>query len=100
MFESISPARLKVLLGAMQVTSFLYPGMTLPRGVWTWPRRSRSQCISSEMTHISCFSSMPASLWSSWGVQTRPLGLCGSQWMKSLVFSSAQRRSRSSQSML
>ena len=70
------PARLNVLLGAINVTVFsAIFSESDAIGVWVNPGSTRSQCISSEMIRILFFRQISARLLSSSGVHTLPTGL-------------------------
>ena len=100
MLEVFIPARLKVLLGAVQTTiRSAYSGATFMIGMNVTPRRIRSQWISSQMIHLSYFLQISTVFLSSSSVQTRPVGLCGLHTTRTLFAGSAIFLSRSSKSI-
>ena len=76
-----SPARLKVLLGAISVTlRCSISGFSDAIGMWRLSRsRIRSQWISSDTTINCCFSAIPASCCNASSRYIAPPGLCGLQ---------------------
>ena len=99
MFDCNSPAILKVLLADMAVTRRGYSGIILPIGICLFPRLSRSQCISSEITHRLFFSAISAMRLSSASVHMRPVGLWGLHSSSMAADGSPALLSRSSKSI-
>ena len=97
MVEDWRPARLKVLLGAMQVVvTAAISGETEAMQVCLWPSSIRSEWISSEMISTPWRRQISPIVRSSSGVHTRPTGLWGLQRMKNLqplAFSSKSAKS-------
>ncbi len=84
--ETLRPARLKVLLGAIRVmVRRSISGASEAIGTWRWPPKSRSQWISSAMIGMSRSRQIRAIPASSSRVKTRPTGLCGLQRMNARV---------------
>ena len=84
--EHLSPARLKVLLGAMSViVRSAISGSSDAIGVWRLPPRVSSQWISSATIASPRRRQICARLMSSSRVKTRPTGLCGLQSRKKRV---------------
>ena len=84
--EHLSPARLKVLLGAMSViVRSAISGSSDAIGVWRLPPRVSSQWISSATIASPRRRHTWARLVSSSRVKTRPTGLCGLQSRKKRV---------------
>ena len=100
MLETCSPARLKVLLGAVHTTQRCASSGTTCGNTWcTTPSRVKSQWISSEITLTPCLAQISPMRRSSSSRHTRPTGLCGLHSRKALTFCSAALRSKSAKSI-
>ena len=94
------PARLKVLLGAVQVITSFHLGKREAMGTWRCPARTKSQWISSLTRGTPCFWHSSPTRRSSSSVHTRPTGLWGEQNTISVLAGSASFDSKSSKSMV
>src|SRR5690606_3427646 len=95
-----SPARLNVLLGAIQVIElFRNDGLMVAKGICRLSSNTKSQWISSETTSTLCLRQISPRRSSSLFVQTLPAGLCGLHRIKSFTFGSLALASKSSKSI-
>ena len=79
------PARLKVLLGAVQTIVLLANSSEIfANTVCLWPGMIKSKCISSDIIRRLFRKQISPTLASSSGVQTRPTGLWGLQNRRTL----------------
>ena len=100
MFEVCMPARLKVLLGAVQLTTLsANSGHASSISRYSLPGQLKSQWISSATMTVPYFPQISPIRRSSSADQMRPTGLCGLQRMNSLTPFSAIFRSMSSKSI-
>ena len=100
MLDAWSPARLKVLLGAVQTIACLARwGLASRKMVWGWSGKAKSQWISSETTNTPYRWHTPPSRRSSSAVQTLPTGLWGLHRKNIFTWFSAIFRSKSAKSI-